>query len=458
VAITDGVADNEGNLITGAAIFPVVPFDFRGKQIASNGSSDMLVAKLDAKTGNAIWVLTAGDAKDQATTDVAATSTGIGVAGTFTGTLDIANGSGAVQPLVNPSTSNYQFLAGLRASDGSPLWAKAVNLGSGKINRVAGQYGNDHFLVCGSATNTASALGATGTAGGGKDVLVAAIKTSDGTVLWAKIFGGAGNQECFAAALDDSGNAVFTGTYAGTLDFGSGAFPSTSNAWVAKFDGSTGALMAAKPLGTGASSVQDAGVAGTKLNPTALATNAQNDIVVGGSIQSAVTFGAWTLTNTGLADAIAVKLSGTDLSPTWARRWGQGDRGSYAGSAGVAFDSLGNATVVGTFQKSIDIGGVTQTGGGVVDGGLVGVLYAPGANETVFVVTLDGSAGQTLCANAYGGIANVGYGNTIFVDRWAAGGTKDSVAVTGSYKLVIDFGAPNTALSAVANDGFLLEM
>jgi hypothetical protein len=93
-----------------------------------------------------------------------------------------------------------------------------------------------------------------------------------------------------------------------------------------------------------------------------------------------------------------------------------------------------------------------------VDGGLVGVLYAPGANETVFVVTLDGSAGQTLCANAYGGIANVGYGNTIFVDRWAAGGTKDSVAVTGSYKLVIDFGAPNTALSAVANDGFLLEM
>jgi hypothetical protein len=28
-------------------------------------AADMLVAKLDAKTGNAIWVLTAGDEKDQ---------------------------------------------------------------------------------------------------------------------------------------------------------------------------------------------------------------------------------------------------------------------------------------------------------------------------------------------------------------------------------------------------------
>jgi len=67
-------------------------------------------AKLDAKTGNAIWVLTAGDEKDQKTTDVAVTSAGIAVAGTFTGSLDIANGSGLVQPMNNPTTNFYQLL------------------------------------------------------------------------------------------------------------------------------------------------------------------------------------------------------------------------------------------------------------------------------------------------------------------------------------------------------------
>jgi hypothetical protein len=466
VIVLDAVADQEGNLFTSGSFNFNVPFDFRGKQIASNGSMDMLVAKLDAKTGNAIWVLTAGDEKDQKTTDVAVTSAGIAVAGTFTGSLDIANGSGLVQPMNNPTTNFYQFLAGLKSSDGSALWAKSVNLGVGKsgngvINHIASNYSKDYFLVCGSAINGASSLGATGTAGGDgyTDVLVAAVKI-DGTVLWAKIFGGAQNQACVAAALDDSGNAVFTGSYSGTLDFGSGALPSTSNAWVAKFDGSTGALMAAKPLGTVASSALDAGVAAaTKVNSMALATNAQGDVVVAGRILTAVTFGATTLTNTGIADALVVKLSGTDLSPTWARRWGADYEKGAAGSTGVAFDSFGNATVVGTFQKNIDVGG-TQTGG--VDGGMAGVIYAGGSGlyETVFVVNLNGNTGATLCANAYGGVGGIGNGQTVFIDRWAMGGNKDSVAVTGSYNTVIDFGVPNTALAASAGayDGFLLEM
>jgi hypothetical protein len=174
---------------------------------------------------------------------------------------------------------------------------------------------------------------------------------------------------------------------------------------------------------------------------------------------TAVTFGATTLTNTGLVDAFVVKLSGTDLSPTWARRWGAGDGVSAAGSTGVAFDSFGNATVVGSFLVSIDIGGETQTGG--ADGGLASVLTAPGSKNTnsAFVVTLNGGTGQTLCANAYGGIdRNIALANTIFVDRWATGGTRDSVAVSGHYHLVIDFGVPNTSLAASSDDGFLLEM
>jgi len=76
---------------------------------------------------------------------------------------------------------------------------KKVDLGGGHLNALAGNPSQNYFLVCGAAMNNAANLGATGTPGGGKDVIVAAIKANDGTVVWAKLFGGrdgSGLQRC----------------------------------------------------------------------------------------------------------------------------------------------------------------------------------------------------------------------------------------------------------------------
>jgi len=117
--------------------------------------------------------------------------------------------------------------------------------------------------------------------------VVAAIKASDGSVLWSHLFGGALDQMCTSAALDDNGNAIFAGTYAGVLDFGPGALsPAPTGAqdmilWVAKFNGATGATMAAKAFGTTG-----------KLEADGLASDAQGNVILSGSLFAPVTFEA----------------------------------------------------------------------------------------------------------------------------------------------------------------------
>ena len=439
--------DGDGSLITGSTFYATTtqflaspggtPVSLTGK-----GSSDILVAKLDPSTGNPTWLITAGDPQDQKLTGVAATSAGVGVLGTFTGTLDIVTGS----QIVNPGTDLIDFLAGLKDADGAGVWSRKVDLGGGQLVAIAGQQGKDYFVVCGSAMNAAANLSAVGTPGGGKDVVVAAVKVSDGTILWSKLFGGTMDQTCNAAALDDDGNAIFAGTYAGTLDFGLGALSPAPTGdqdgilWVAKLNGATGATLAAKSFGTA-----------NLVTPNRLVTDAQGNVVVTGSFSiSSVTFGSTVLTpvatTSNMSDAFVAKLDPT-LSPLWARRWG----GSVAAGKGVAVDSRGMTTVVGSFRGNIDVG----PGSTVLKSALSNVLES-------FFVTLDGSTGQTVCAHNYGDSASKGGGaSSVAINRWATGANQDSTAIVGNFTVVIDFGAPTTALSfssTTASGTYLVRM
>jgi len=436
--------ETDGTLVTGSWFFPTTT-SFGGKTIANGGSEDMLVAKLDPTTGNANWVFTAGDSNDQSANSVAPTSGNLAVVGNFTGTLDIDPINGVIPPIVNTGTTPIDFIVGLKDSDGTGVWSKKVNLGGGHLNALAGNPSQNYFLVCGAAMNSAANLAATGTAGGGKDVIVAAVKASDGTVMWAKLFGGAMDQACTSAALDATGNAYFAGTYAGTLDFGSGALtPAPTGAydqiaWVAKLNGADGTTLAAKAFGT-------SGI----VDPIAMAIDPQGAVVLAGQIQTAVAFGSQTLTPVGSADAFVAKLDPATLTPTWARNMG----GKTAGCAGVAADSAGNITAVGSYSTSLSVGPGSTT------------LQAVALTSETFVVTLDGGSGQTLCAHRYGDAAGTNGALGIAINRGAAGLNKDRAAIGGTFSGVIDFGPPTTALTSVvpqgttngSTNGYLLEM
>jgi hypothetical protein len=448
--LTNIAWDKDGSLITGREFYGIPSFGpLNGGTplaVTNNGSADILVAKLNPSTGNPSWVFTAGDPKDQKVTGVAVTSAGLGVVGTFGGTLQIGTGS----PAVNVGSTMIDYIAGV-ADDGTGVWAKKINLGNGKLNAIAGQPGKDYFVVCGAATNNAANLSATGAAlgtpGGSNDVVVAAVKASDGTIVWSKMFGQAMDQSCTAAAIDDSGDAVFAGSYAGTLDFGLGTLSPAPTAatdhilWVAKFNGTTGATIAAKAFGTTGSVL-----------PHALTADAQGNLIVAGEFTGAdVTFGSKVLSPlspVGGSDAWVARLDGS-LTPSWARSWG----GTTATCMGAAVDSTGNATVVGTFDGTIPVG----PGSAVLTSHPSATLNLSNVLET-FVVSLDGSTGQTLCAHNYGDGASKGGGaQAVAINRWATGGQQNATAIVGSFTAVVDFGV--TALSSTGNSiAYLLRM
>jgi hypothetical protein len=451
--------DTDGSLITAVTYFPLItshPDTFGSKLVTSHGSSDLLLAKIDPSSGEASWLVTVGDEQDQNVTSAALSNAGLGVIGRFMGSLDVFDGDQPTKVILNSGTTLVDFIAGFNDADGSGLWAKKVNLGNGDLTAIAGQPGKDFFVVCGSADNNAASLAVTGTTtapgtpGGGLDVVVAAIKASDGSVIWSHLFGGANDQMCTSAALDDSGNAIFAGSYAGVLDFGPGALsPAPTDSthailWVAKFNGTTGATMAAKAFGT---------TGQVQTNSTGVTADAQGNVIVAGEFYGPMTFGSTTLTPLGTADTFVAKLDAS-LVPIWARRWG-GSSG-IAGAPGVAVDSSGNATVVSDFNHTIDVGpgNTILTSNGAAQPG----------NFNPLVVSLDGATGQTLCAHAYGDASfKAGNAVAVAVNRQATGAAKDTTAIVGFFAPPgIDFGGPTTPLVAPSGvgtgQGFLLRM
>ena len=426
--------------------------------LTNNGSADILISKLDPANANPKWVFAAGDPKDQKVTGVASTTAGIGAVGTFTGTLEIVTGT----PIVNSASTLIDYIAGFKGTDGTGVWSKKVNLGGGQLVAIASQPSKDYFVVCGSAMNAAANLGSVGTPGGGKDVVVAAVKASDGTILWSKLFGGASDQECLAAALDDDGNAIFAGRFVGDLDFGLGALPSSTASadggaqgsgvlWVAKLNGATGATMAAKSFGTTATVI-----------PASVATDAQGSVVVAGQFSgSSLAFGTTVLTMPAGYDSFVAKLD-SNLASFWAKGFVGGGSSPMSAGSGVAVDSRGMVTVVGNFKGTLDLGPGSL--GGALDAGsssgrIVLTSAMPTTTET-FVATLDGNNGQTLCAHNYGDAAAKGGGATsIVINRWATGADRDAIAIAGAFTYVLDFGPPTTALSAQgALRAYLLRM
>ncbi len=449
--------DHDGSLITGAEFqpYPTAPKNsvpFAGKTLTNAGSADAMVAKLDSETGKATWVFTAGDGSDQTVYGTAVTSGNVVATGVFTGTLDIDPVNGIIPPLINAGSQAIAYVMGLNDSDGTGAWSKKIDLGTsptGNFSAIAGNPNQAYFLVCGAAKKKPTALNPTGTYAGGNDVIVAAIKASDGTVMWAKLFGDAHDQSCGTAVLDDSGNAYFAGTYAGTLDFGLGALtpaPTGSQdqiAWVAKLNGADGTTLAAQAFGTSG-----------KITPVTLALDPQGNVIVGGIIQAPVVFGSKTLTPASAKNGsgFVAKLDGMTLMPSWAQGFGGSANGSQVG--GAAVDSEGNIVVVGGYYDSLD------TGSGVLQSNQ---LPTTSEQPVVFALTLSGASGQTLCASSYGD-PNSGAATavSIAINRTGTGANKDRTAIGGFYNKVLDFGGQTTALSAVYSapqyDAFLLEL
>jgi hypothetical protein len=407
--------DVAGNSYVGGAIYSLTPVSFDGHSVTSTGDADIFLAKYT--NGVAQWAVGIGDAgaNPQSASGTAITNDGtLAVIGQFAGAVTIGSGN------LN-SAAPIDFLAGFDGSNGAGKWAKQLNDGSGFVKAVAANandatpaHGN-RIALCGFASGvTAPADLVTGaTVPVGNDILVGAF-SSAGTKLWASQIATAANEECDAVTVDDSGDVIASGSFSGaSLTFpGLPALTGPGNStrkylWVAKFNGATGAPIAA---------VAFSGTAG-QASPNSLTTDAAGDVVVGGSFTGNLTIGATLLTSAGANDAYVAKLTPA-LGTAWAVRLG-GTGGDVA--YGVATTSVGDVVVTGLFNR-------TTTGAAILT-----TTTTTASNP--FVLKLDGLTGATQQAKGYGDAATSS-GDALVVNRFGT----DQVSIVGS------FGATLTAV------------
>lgn len=172
-----------------------------------------------------------------------------------------------------------------------------------------------------------------------------------GNFLWAKKFGGPGNDYLAYFLSDASNNLYVTGSFHGTVDFdpGSGVFNLTSvgnrDVYIAKFD-SSGNFLWARQLGGNYN--YDAA--------SSLAVDALGNVYITGRFKYTVDFnpgsGTFDLTSAGEEDIFILKLN-TSGNFVWANRYGTSGS-NYESGNDIEVDLSGNIYTIGNFNGAVD--------------------------------------------------------------------------------------------------------
>lgn len=192
----------------------------------SKGRTDALLIKL-AAGGDTEWVKQFGGRYDDTILHVATdANSNIFVQGVF---KDIANWGG--DDLKAGGGSDNDVVLAKYDTNGDHVWSQRFG---NAFNEVAGGVAVDpagNVTIAGSFENKGSiSFGEKDdhVSLGEADVYVARF-SNDGKLQWAKTFGGERVDVGIDVAVDPAGNAVVTGWFEGTVDFGTGSTVSTKN-------------------------------------------------------------------------------------------------------------------------------------------------------------------------------------------------------------------------------------
>ncbi len=282
-------ADAWGNIVV-TGIFQGSIY-FGGDSFVSNGGWDVFVARFKPN-GAHIWSKSYGNPYEQYSNDVAVDASGnVFVVGPFLGALDFGCG-------VLATTGGTDLFIAKLDSAGVCRWSDSF--GSGPEDQYVAEIAVDasgNAIITGFFEGTVDFGGGTLTSAGDRDIYVAKFG-SGGNHLWSRRFGDAATQSGYAIAADASGNAIITGSLAGSTDFGGGTLTETGygDVFIAKF-GSGGNHLWSKRFGD--AQYQAA---------FALGADASGNVFAAGAFEGTIAFGGDTLTSAGGNDIFVVKL------------------------------------------------------------------------------------------------------------------------------------------------------
>ncbi|MDI1481752.1 SBBP repeat-containing protein [Polyangium sp. y55x31] len=235
---TDVAVDDEGNIIVVG--YAKGGIDFGKGVVTPVSDQDLFVAKFDPG-GTNIWALRPGRAADldYRNPTIAVTHVGDGkvaVTGASEGLL-------AFPPLALTAKGQGDAFLVLIDADGEAVWGESYGaMGTRQRGYSVAASKTGEIVMTGDMAGTVSFGGADLESRGGADMFVALYDPA-GKHRWSRRFGGAATQSGRGVAIDDDGNVLVTGLYAGALEFfGENAFVNVDvadSAWdgfATKFD------------------------------------------------------------------------------------------------------------------------------------------------------------------------------------------------------------------------------
>jgi hypothetical protein len=310
-------ADAYNNVyLTGSFASPTL--NFGTTTLTNAGGYDVFIVKYAGATGNRLWAKSAGGVNDEngpnandnggtITTDPSGNVFAVG----YFSSPAITLGS---TTLTN-TTGSYDLFIVKYDSVGNALWAKSAG-GTGLNNDGA-------FGICTDVLGNAFVTGAFDSPSiiFGSFTLTHPLSTSGdiftvkydigGNVVWAKNYGGIGDDIGYGICTDAQGYIYTAGIiHSDTATFGTftlinSAAPS-GDVFVAKYDASGNVLWAINEGGTNDDFAYD----------VALDTTSGTIYIAGNFASSSITFGATTLANSGFADIYVAKLNSIMTSVT----------------------------------------------------------------------------------------------------------------------------------------------
>ncbi|WP_158501507.1 kelch repeat-containing protein [Vitiosangium sp. GDMCC 1.1324] len=325
----DVTTDGAGNTVVSGVFYGTLKFDNQDI-LTSTGDSDSFVVKL-APDGTLLNWTAIGGAKHQEVWGMAVDSQGdVLVAGRNWGTLNV---NGTLYPTAGGADA---FVVKLRGSDLSPLWAH--NWGSAAFDSVEGVDVDtaNNVLLTGRFSNTVNFGGLPLISLGDTDAYVVKLSAT-GTHLWSKSFGAPGMQVGSDVQTDGANNVVVTGGFEGNnVSFGGPPLPNAGDMdiFLLKMDANGNHLWSKSFGGPNTDAAE------------ALAVASNGSIAITGELVGPTDFGGGPRTGHGGYDSFVARF---DQDGT--HHWSQvhGDITTQAG-LGIAFDSAGNALVIGELE------------------------------------------------------------------------------------------------------------
>jgi hypothetical protein len=232
--------------------------------------------------------------------------------------------------------------------------------------------GAGNVLLTGLFSGVVNFGGGTLMSAGFNDIFVAKYNSA-GAHQWSKGLGGTGGDVGYAIGVDGSGNALVTGHFQGTVNFGGGDLTSLgqNDVFVAKYN-SAGTHQWSQRLGDALGEIG-----------YDIAVDEWGNALVTGYFQGTVDFGGGGLTSAGGFDIFVAKYNSAG-----AHRWSQrfGTTTADVGNS-VAVDGSGNVLVTGVFRGTVDFGGAGLTSAGSDD--IFLAMYAPEPVEPSIVSIVD---------------------------------------------------------------------